>query len=469
MISINPTKPSQTFSGGGESLRGPDTKLAMPAAETSAWASFAEPKRKATNAELQARRVAAVPRGVSNATTVYAERADNAYLWDVEGRRYIDFAGGIGVLNTGHKNPHVVRRVREQLERFTHTCFQVNPYESYVALAERLNALAPIAGPAKSVLFTTGAEAVENAVKIARAATGRSGVIAFQGGFHGRTLMALALTGKVAPYKKGFGPFPSEVYHAPFPNAYRGVSEADALEGLEAIFKNDIDPRRVAAIIIEPVQGEGGFNVAPPSFLQKLRQLCDEHGILLIADEVQSGFGRTGKMFAMEHSGVTPDLITTAKSLAGGLPLSGVIGRAAIMDAVDPGGLGGTYGGSPLACEAALGVLDAIAADDLLRRAQGLGAHLKRRLEGMKAEVPLIGEVRGLGAMVAVELTHPRTGEPATAQTKAVVQAALGEGLILLACGQDGNVLRFLVPLTAPTDVVDQGLDILERCLKSVG
>ncbi|MGH7187541.1 MAG: aspartate aminotransferase family protein, partial [Pseudomonadota bacterium] len=322
-----------------------------------------------TNAQLVDRRNKAVPRGVGHATPVYAARAENAEVWDVEGRRYIDFAGGIAVLNTGHRHPKVMAAVQAQLERFTHTAFQVMAYEPYIALAERLNKLAPFAGPAKTILFTTGAEAVENAIKIARAATGRPGVIAFSGAFHGRTLLTMAMTGKVLPYKKGFGPFPSDVYHVPFPIEHQGVSVADSLKAIAFLFKADIDPARVAAIVIEPVQGEGGFFVAPKELLVELRKLCDVHGILLISDEVQAGFARTGKMFGIEHSGVEPDLIAIAKSLAGGFPLSGVVGRAAIMDACETGGLGGTYGGNPVACAAALAVIDVIKEEGLLDRA----------------------------------------------------------------------------------------------------
>ena len=321
-----------------------------------------------TNKDLQERRKAAVPQGVGNFFPVYAERAENAEIWDVEGKRYIDFAGGIGVLNVGHNHPKVKAAVREQVDKCMHTCFQVVPYEPYIALAERLNELAPGGHDKKTIFLTTGAEAVENAVKIARAATGRTGIVSFAGAFHGRTMMTLGLTGKVAPYKTGFGPFPSDIYHARFPNSYHGVTVEDALASLETIFKADLDPKRCAAIIIEPVQGEGGFYVAPFGFLEALRAICDEHGILLISDEIQTGFARTGKWFAIEHSGVVPDLITTAKSLAGGMPLSGVIGRAEIMDAVAPGGLGGTYGGNPVACAAALGAIDAIEEDKLLER-----------------------------------------------------------------------------------------------------
>jgi 4-aminobutyrate aminotransferase/(S)-3-amino-2-methylpropionate transaminase len=313
-----------------------------------------------TNAELFARRNAAVPRGVSNATQVFAARAENAEIWDVEGKRYVDFAGGIAVLNTGHRHPKVMRAVAEQAEHFTHTAFQVMPYEPYIALAERLNAAAPFSGPAKTILFTTGAEALENAVKITRAATGRPGVIAFTGGFHGRTMMTMAMTGKVMPYKRAFGPMPADVYHVPFPVAHHGITVEDTLKALRFLFAADISPDRVAALVIEPVQGEGGFHVAPPELMVELRRICDEHTIVLVADEVQSGFARTGKLFAVEHSGIEPDMVTVAKSLAGGFPLSGVIGRAPLMDAAEPGGLGGTYAGSPTACAAALAVLDVI-------------------------------------------------------------------------------------------------------------
>ncbi len=422
-----------------------------------------------SNLEWSERRANAVPRGVGNAFQIYAQRAENAEIWDVEGKRYIDFAGGIAVLNTGHRHPVVMERVEAQLDRFSHTCFQVFPYDAYVELAEKLNSLMPGPGPKKTIFLTTGAEAIENALKIARVATGRSAFIAFSGGFHGRTMMALAMTGKVAPYKAGFGAMPGEVYHIPFPNAFHGVTEEMSLAALEMLFKADVDPARVAAIAIEPVQGEGGFYIAPPSFLKKLRAICDQHGILLIADEVQTGFARTGKMFAIEHSGVAPDLITMAKSLAGGFPLSAVTGRAEIMDAVPPGGLGGTYGGNPLACAAALGVLEAIEAEKLIDRANTIGAHMIDRLTRMqrKNSISLIGEVRGLGAMVAIELTK---GEhiPAPDQTKAVIADAIASGLILLSCGVYGNVIRFLSPLTITDALLDEGLDILERSLEKV-
>ena len=327
----------------------------------------------ATNAEFITRREAATPRGVSVAYPVYTEKAENAELWDVEGKRYIDFAGGIAVLNVGHRHPKVIAAVKDQLDKFTHTCFQVAPYEGYIELAERLNALAPFKGPAKTVFFTTGAEATENAVKISRAHTGRSAVIAFTGAFHGRTMMTMAMTGKVLPYKKKFGPMPNEVYHIPFPIEEHGVSVAESLRALEFLFRADVEPSRVACIIIEPVQGEGGFYAAPKELLLALRKLCDDHGIVLVADEVQTGFARTGKIFGIEHSGVEPDLVTVAKSLGGGFPISGVIGKAEIMDAADPGGIGGTYAGSPVSCAAALAVLDVIAEEKLLDRANAIG------------------------------------------------------------------------------------------------
>lgn len=422
----------------------------------------------ATSAELAARRQLAVPRGVATAYPVYAARAENAELWDLEGNRYVDFAGGIAVLNTGHRNPKVMAAVREQMELFTHTCFQVVPYEPYVALAERLNAKAPFKGPAKTIFFTTGAEAAENAVKIARAATGRSAVIAFAGGFHGRTMMTMAMTGKVLPYKKKFGPMPSEVYHLPFPVADHGITTADSLKALEFLFKADVEPSRVAAIAIEPIQGEGGFYEAPKDLLVALRTICDEHGILLIADEVQSGFARTGRLFGIEHSGVEPDLVTMAKSLAGGFPLSGVLGKAAIMDAAEPGGLGGTYAGSPIACAAALAVLDVIEEDGLLARADAMGARIKGRLEkiALRNDVVAITGIRGPGAMIGFDIVKSRgTYEPDPEATKRVTAAALEEGLILLSCGVYNNAIRILVPLTASDAIVDEGLDKLEASL----
>lgn len=422
-----------------------------------------------TNADLHARRLAAVPRGVATATQIFAARAENAELWDVEGRRYVDFAGGIAVLNTGHRHPRVLEAVRAQLDAYTHTAFQVVAYEPYVELAERLNALAPFDGPAKTIFFTTGAEAVENAVKMARAATGRSAVIAFTGGFHGRTLLTMAMTGKVAPYKRLFGPLPGEVFHAPFPVPQYGVTVEDSLRALEFLFRADVEPERVAAIIIEPVQGEGGFQPAPPELLLALREICDRHGILLISDEVQAGFARTGKMFGIEHSGVQPDMITVAKSLAGGFPLSGVIGRAAIMDAAEPGGLGGTYAGPPIACAAALAVLDVIADEKLMARAEAQGERIKGRLQAMSRRndlVPIAG-IRGPGAMVGFDIVRERGGgEPDGAEAKAVTVRALQKGLLLLSCGVHGETIRLLAPLTTPDAILDEGLDILEASLE---
>jgi 4-aminobutyrate aminotransferase/(S)-3-amino-2-methylpropionate transaminase len=423
----------------------------------------------AKNDELQQRRDAAFARGLGNQLPVYVDRAQNAEIWDVEGRRYIDFAGGIAVLNTGHVHPEVKAAVARQLDKFTHTCLMVTPYAVAVELAEKLNALMPATGPKKSIFVTTGAEAVENAIKIARAHTGRPGVIAFGGGFHGRTFMAMALTGKVAPYKAGFGPFPGDVYHAPFPIPYHGVSVEDSLEAIERLFKFDIEPGRVAAIIVEPVMGEGGFYIAPPAFLRALRRLCDDHGIVLIIDEIQTGFARTGRMFAIEHSGVEPDLMTVAKSLAGGFPLAGVIGRAEIMDAPAPGGLGGTYAGSPIACAAALAVLDVIAKEQLCERAERIGSLIVGRMRSLATEVAAIGEIRNLGAMVAMELV--RDGDPHQPDAdlaKAVVKHAAAKGLILLSCGIYGNVLRILVPLTASDAIVSEGLDLLAATLREL-
>ena len=422
-----------------------------------------------TNAELHARRQQAVPRGVSNSLAVYAERAANAELWDVEGRRYIDFASGISVLNTGHVHPKVSAAIAAQLAKLTHTCFQVTPTESYVALAEALNALAPGAGPKKTIFLTTGAEAVENAIKIARFHTRRSAIISFSGGFHGRTLACISLTGKVQPYKTGFGPMLPEIYHLPFPMPYHGITVEHALGALEQLFKADVDPARVAAIIIEPVLGEGGFYPAPPELLRRLRSVCDTHGIVLIADEIQSGFGRTGRMFAIEHSGVEPDLITIAKSVAGGVPLSAVTGKAEIMDAPGPGGLGGTFAGSPLACAAGLAVLGVIREEQLLQRSQEIGRFLSSRLKGLQVRYPCVGEVRNLGAMVALELVkNMRADHPDAELTKTLVQAAGRRGLIILSCGVYSNVIRFLAPLTISDALLKEGCHLFEQALEEV-
>ncbi len=419
-----------------------------------------------TNALLEARKVAATPRGVGVMCSIYADCARNAELWDVEGRRYIDFGSGIAVLNTGHRHPRVVEAMRAQLDRFTHTAYQIVPYGSYVELAERINALTPGSHAKKTAFFTTGAEAVENAVKIARAATGRAGVIALTGAFHGRSFMGMSLTGKVAPYKIGFGPFPASIYHVPAPIELYGVSTDDSLAAIDALFKADIEPRQVAAIIVEPVQGEGGFHMMPADFMRALRRLCDEHGILLIADEVQTGFGRTGRWFAMQHYDVLPDLMALAKSLAGGMPLSAVCGRAELMDAPAPGGLGGTYAGNPMAVAAAHAVLDVIEDERLCERANVLGERLKATLGALRATQPRIAEVRGPGAMVAVEFRDPATCAPDAAFAKAVQQRALAEGLLLLSCGVHGNAIRFLFPLTVEDAVFEEGLAILNRALQ---
>ncbi|MBP6216570.1 MAG: 4-aminobutyrate--2-oxoglutarate transaminase [Luteimonas sp.] len=422
------------------------------------------------NASLQQRRNAAIPRGVGTALPVFAARAENAELWDVEGRRFVDFAGGIAVLNVGHRHPKVMAAVRAQLELYTHACFQVTAYEPYVALAERLNALAPVEGPAKTILFSTGAEAVENAVKIARIATGRHAVVAFGGGFHGRSFMAMALTGKTAPYKNGFGPLPGGVYHLPFPDARGGADVARSLDALHELFKADVAADDVAAIILEPVQGEGGFRQAPTELLQALRQIADAHGIVLIVDEVQTGFGRTGRMFAIEHSGVKPDLITVAKSLGGGLPLSGVIGRAELMDAAPPGGLGGTYAGSPPACAAALAVLDVIEQEGLLARADAIGGRMLAQLQAWTGRTDLlpIGHVRGVGAMIAFDLLRERGGDAVDpAATQAVLKRAHALGLIVLGCGAQGEAIRLLFPLTIPDAVLDEGMALLEQALQA--
>jgi 4-aminobutyrate aminotransferase/(S)-3-amino-2-methylpropionate transaminase len=415
-----------------------------------------------TNAALMARRRAAVARGVGQTHEIFVARAKNAELWDVEGKRYIDFAGGIAVLNTGHCHPEVIAAVKAQLDQYTHTCFQVLAYEPYVELAERLNALAPGQFAKKSLFLSTGAEAVENAVKIARSHTKRGGVIAFTGGYHGRTVMTLGLTGKVAPYKSGFGPFPGEVFHALFPTALHGVSVADALASVDTILKNDIEADRVAAFIVEPVQGEGGFYVAPNEFISGLKQIADRHGILLIADEVQTGAGRTGTWFASERWPVAPDLIATAKSMAGGFPIAGVVGRAEVMDAPGPGGLGGTYAGSPIGCAAGLAVLKAFDDEKLLQRSRSMGEALIAGLQRLAAKQPAIVDVRGLGAMVAIELAKNRDPEQPDADlTKRVVAEAARRGLILLSCGSYGNVIRILVPLTASDALLAEGLQIL--------
>jgi len=423
-----------------------------------------------TNRSLTERRNAAIPRGVAQATQIYPQRALGAELWDVEGRRYIDFAAGIAVLNTGHNHPKVTAAARAQLDKFNHVCFQVTPYEPYVELAERLNQLAPGPSAKKTIFLTTGAEAVENAVKIARFATRRSGVIAFSGGFHGRTFMGMALTGKVAPYKAGFGPLPAETYHVPYPNQFHDISSEDSLEALAGLFRSDLDPGSVAAMIVEPMQGEGGFYVAPPEFLRRLRELCDQHRIVLIVDEIQTGVARTGKFWAIEHSGVEPDLITIAKGVAGGFPLSAVTGKAALMDTVGPGGLGGTFAGSPVACAAALAVLEVIAEEGLIERASAIGRQFRDRLQALAARSRgVIGEVRNLGAMAAIELV--KSGQPGTADaelTRALATKAAEHGVIVLTCGVRANVIRFLPPLIISDALIKQGFDAFEHALRDL-
>lgn len=418
------------------------------------------------NAALNDRKQQATPRGVGVMCPWFADRAENASLWDVEGNQYIDFAAGIAVLNTGHRHPKVMAAVEQQLERFTHTAYQIVPYESYIALAERLNQRVPIEGPVKTAFFTTGAEAVENAVKIARASTGRHGIITFGNAFHGRTFMTMAMTGKVAPYKRDFGPMPASVFHARYPTALRGISVDDAMNSLEAIFTQDIAPQDVAAIVLEPIQGEGGFHIAPDEFFQRLRACCDQHGILLIADEVQSGFARTGKLFAMDHYAVKADLITMAKSLAGGLPLSAVSGRAEVMDAPAPGGLGGTYAGNPLAIAAAHAVLDVIDEEQLCQRANQLGAELVEVLQQAQRKLPGLAEIRARGSMIAAEF-NDADGKPDAALARAVQQHAMEQGLLLLTCGQHGNVIRFLYPLTIEEPTFRRALTLLSQALEA--
>ncbi|MER9799343.1 4-aminobutyrate--2-oxoglutarate transaminase [Mesorhizobium sp. M0142] len=421
-----------------------------------------------TNSAISERKNQSISRGVGMTTQIYADRAENSEIWDVEGHRYIDFSSGIAVVNTGHRHPRVIEAVKAQLDRFTHTCYQVVPYESYIRLAERLNGMLPGKFDKKTIFVTTGAEAVENAIKIARNATGRPAVIAFSGGFHGRTFMGMALTGKVVPYKVGFGAMPADVFHAPFPVALHGVSVADSLAALDRLFKADVDPARVAAIIVEPVQGEGGFYEAPRDFMTALRKICDQHGMLLIADEVQTGFARTGKMFAMDHHEVAADITTMAKSLAGGFPLAAVTGRAEIMDAARPGGVGGTYGGSPIGVAAAHAVLDVIDEEKLCDRANTLGNRLKQRLQSIRDEAPEIVDIRGPGFMNAVEFNDVTKGLPSSELANAVRLKALDKGLILLTCGVYGNVIRFLAPITIQDAVMNEALDILESSIREV-
>jgi 4-aminobutyrate aminotransferase / (S)-3-amino-2-methylpropionate transaminase / 5-aminovalerate transaminase len=425
---------------------------------------------------LMARRHAAVPRGISHAVPVFAESADGARLTDVDGNVFLDFAGGIGVMNVGHADPQVVSALKEQAERFTHTCFSVAPYESYVALAERLAAITPGAFAKKTLLVNSGAEAIENAVKIARHATGRPGVLCFEDAFHGRTLFALSVTSKVSPYKAGFGPYAADVHRVPYAYCYRCAYEENfpscafaCVSSLEDHFKRYVDPQTIAAILVEPVLGEGGFVVPPLGFLTELANVCRKHGILLIADEVQTGFGRTGRMFACEHEGIEPDLLVTAKSLGGGLPLAAVIGRAELMDAPGPGGLGGTYIGNPVACAAAHAVLDRFESGDLLRRSETIGIRIEARARAWAQRFGVIGDVRRRGAMVAVELVKSReTKEPAKHETDDIIRMACERGVVLIASGTFGNVVRFLTPLVISDDELDEGLEVMTDCFAAV-
>ncbi|MDH4347018.1 MAG: 4-aminobutyrate--2-oxoglutarate transaminase [Thermoleophilia bacterium] len=419
--------------------------------------------------EILAREERAVARPLRVHLPLVAAEAFGATITDVDGNRFVDFAGGVGVLNVGHGHPRVVEAVQAQVGRFLHTDFTVVPYESYVTLAERLGALVPIAGPTRAAFFNAGTEAVENAVKLARVHTGRPAVIAFEGAFHGRTMLALTMTSKADPYKLGMGPFAPEVYRAPFPDAYRGPSVADALGELERMLAADLPGDHVAAVVFEPQLGEGGFVPAPQAFVEGLRRLCDAHGIVLVADEVQTGYGRTGRMFAMEHFGVEPDLVVVAKSIAAGLPLSGVVGRAEIMDAAPAGAVGGTYIGNPVALAAALAVLDVFEEEQLVERAVAIGDEIRRRMLSWQVRHPEIGDVRGLGAMLAIELVHDReTKDPAPDLTAAVIDAALQRGLLLLKAGVYGNCIRVLCPLTISDGELDEGLDVWEDALGSV-
>jgi len=421
-----------------------------------------------TNQQLHQRRSQVIAQGMGALYPLYVEKAENAHVWDVEGNKYIDFAAGIAVTNTGHSNKRISEAVKAQLDNFSHTCALVTPYASFIELAEKLTQVAPGESDKKAVFLTTGAEAVENAIKIARAHTGRSGAIAFKGGFHGRTNLTMGLTGKVAPYKAGFGPFPSEIFHAPYPNEFHGISVEQSLQAVEDLFACDIEASRVAAIIFEPVQGEGGFYQAPAKFAQGLREICDKYGIMLIADEIQTGFARTGKMFATEYLGIEPDMITMAKGIAGGFPISAVVGKSEVMDSATAGGLGGTYAGSPLACVAGLEVLKIIEEENLCAKAMGIGEVVYSRMTKLQQSVPAIGEVRTTGAMMAIEFTDPQSGQPLQELTKTIISKAQENGLILLSCGVKGNVIRLLPALTIEQEVLNEGLDKLEKIILEV-
>ncbi len=423
----------------------------------------------ATNAELYQRRDKSVAGAIAYSSTFAAARAEGGEVWDIEGHRYIDFCGGIGCQNVGHGHPKVIAAMEQQIKSFTHTCFQISPYESYVALAERLNALAPGDFEKKSMFLSAGGEAVENAVKIARYYTRRPALITFTNGYHGRSYMGMGLSARLQPFKVGFRPFPTEIYRIPFPDAYHGITLDDTKRAFDTLFRSDVEPEQVAAIFFEPVQGEGGYNIAEPEFISYLRDLCDEHGIVLVADEIQTGFGRAGKMFAMEHFGVAPDLTCVGKSMGGGLPLSGIVGKASIVDSVPPGALGGTFGGNPVACAAALAVLDVIEEENLLEKGLQLGQHIDNRFREMAntPECHCIGDVRSLGCMNAIEIVSNReTREPAGDLAADIARIALSKGLILVTAGPTRNVIRVLVPLSTSSSIVDEGLNVLEESIR---
>ena len=423
----------------------------------------------ATNKEFELRRDDSVAKAIAYSSTFIADRAENTEIWDVEGKRYIDFCGGIGCQNTGHRNHRVVDAIKNQLDTLTHTCFQVTPYESYIELAERLNDIYPGDFKKKSMFFSAGGEAVENAVKVARYYTKRPAIITFTNGYHGRSYMGMALSARMIPFKQGFGPFPGDIYRLPFADEFRGITLEDTKRAFATLFRSDCPPDQIAAIFFEPVQGEGGYNIATQEFVSYLRELCDEHGIVLVADEIQSGIGRTGKMFAMEHFGIDPDLTCVGKSIGGGLPISGVVGKASVIDTVPPGGLGGTFGGNPMACAAALAVLETIEKDGLLAKGLEIGEVIDKRLREMslKNSMQNIGDVRGLGCMNAIELVKDRESlEPDGDMAAKVAQIALRKGLILVTAGPTRNVIRILVPLSADLKVIEEGLDILEASLE---
>ena len=422
-----------------------------------------------SNAELNELKHKYVAAGAASPATAFADHAENAEIWDADGNRFIDFAGGIGVLNVGHRHPKVVAAVKAQLDKLMHTCQTVMPYEGYVKVAEKLSQIVPVRGHAKVMLANSGAEALENAVKVARAATGRSNVICFDGGYHGRTFFTMAMNGKVAPYQSDFGPMPGTVFRAPYPVPYHGVSEDEAIRGLKMALKTDANPKDTAAIVLEPVLGEGGFYPASTSFLTTIREICDEHGILMIIDEVQSGFGRTGKMFAIEHSGVEPDIMTMAKSMADGMPISAIVGTDKVMDASGPNSLGGTYTGSPTACAAALAVLEVFEEESILEKSQALGDKLAKRFTLWADKFDCVDHVRNMGAMAAFELVSNKTDHtPNPELAAALCKKAREEGLILLSCGMYGNTIRFLMPVTIEDNVLNEGLDIIESCLDSL-